>query len=372
MRERKEDPGRESHPGDRDQHESQQQNWQIFGAVSFYFISSIALVFLNKMLLNNFEYELPLFSVWFQLIVAIVCVCALGFLGQRVSQVSFIPPASFDIDTAKHIVPLACIFVCMVATSNLTLQFSEVSFYQVVRSLTILFSIALTYVLLDKTTSLAAMRACLVVVVGFVLGVKGEVNFNFLSVVFGTSSSFFVALYSIYVKKKSAVVNDNQWQLLMYNNVLAAVLLLPIVLMSGEASMLLHSKMFWQRDYWFTMIITGVFGFLINIATFLQIKYTSALTHNLSGTAKACVQTVLSIFIWRNPVSLMNAIGIFLVIIGSFWYSRVRYFEMLEQQQQQQLAKSKEALTSISIVPISSSSREDIDHPNNSKSRREE
>ena len=53
------------------------------------------------------------------------------------------------------------------------------------------------------------------------------------------------------------------------------------------------------------MSLAGVAGFLINIATYLQIKYTSPLTHAISGTAKACVQTVLGVMIYRNPVSLM-------------------------------------------------------------------
>lgn len=32
--------------------------------------------------------------------------------------------------------------------------------------------------------------------------------------------------------------------------------------------------------------VTGITGFAINIAMFLQVKYTSALTNTISGTAK--------------------------------------------------------------------------------------
>jgi hypothetical protein len=38
---------------------------------------------------------------------------------------------------------------------------------------------------------------------------------------------------------------------------------------------------------------------------FLQVKYTSALTNTISGTAKACVQTLLAAMIFRNPISFM-------------------------------------------------------------------
>ena len=42
------------------------------------------------------------------------------------------------------------------------------------------------------------------------------------------------------------------------------------------------------------MTIGGVFGFGIGYVTGLQIKATSPLTHNISGTAKAAAQTVLA------------------------------------------------------------------------------
>jgi len=74
--------------------------------------------------------------------------------------------------------------------------------------------------------------------------------------------------------------------------------------------------------------VAGIFGFLINIAVFLQIKHTSPLTNNISGTLKAGVQTLLAIVIWQNPVTFWNAVGILLVIGGSAWYSHIRYTEM--------------------------------------------
>ena len=59
------------------------QRSTIVAAVTFYFVTSISLVFLNKALLKNFEFELPLFMTWFQLIVALVTVTLLGWLGRQ-------------------------------------------------------------------------------------------------------------------------------------------------------------------------------------------------------------------------------------------------------------------------------------------------
>ena len=38
------------------------------------------------------------------------------------------------------------------------------------------------------------------------------------------------------------------------------------------------------------MTLTGVMGFAIGLVTVMQVKATSPLTHNISGTAKAAVQ----------------------------------------------------------------------------------
>lgn len=104
--------------------------------------------------------------------------------------------------------------------------------------------------------------------------------------------------------------------------------MLPFLFIAGEVSSLKENELFYDFKTWVNLSITGIFGFLINIAVFLQIKFTSPLTNNVTGTAKACVQTVVAIFVYRNPISFMNGLGIFLVIFGSYWYSHVRFSEM--------------------------------------------
>lgn len=53
----------------------------------------------------------------------------------------------------------------------------------------------------------------------------------------------------------------------------------------SEASDKLFSSFFWL-----SMTITGFMGFAIGLVTVMQVKATSPLTHNISGTAKAAVQ----------------------------------------------------------------------------------
>ena len=60
--------------------------------------------------------------------------------------------------------------------------------------------------------------------------------------------------------------------------------------------MSLNSFVFYDSFFWAISITAGIFGFLINFASYLQIRFTSPLSHNVSGTAKAATQTVIALY----------------------------------------------------------------------------
>jgi GDP-fucose transporter C1 len=61
-------------------------------------------------------------------------------------------------------------------------------------------------------------------------------------------------------------------------------------------------------------------------------QVTSPLTHNISGTAKACVQTVLATYWFNETKSLLWWFSNWVVLGGSAAYTRVRQQEMEHQQ----------------------------------------
>jgi len=309
--------------------ETQTPVYVVAMAVSFYFVTSLSTVFFNKIIMSNYEFPFPLFITWFQFLVALGCIgvmYAVGSVYPSVHVMRGVSASSFTFQSFYKILPLTALYVCMICFSNLTLQWSQVSFYQIARSLTIIFSMIFTYVFFGKATSWEEIKPCLVVVVGFVMGVKGELNFEPLSIVFGLTASAFLAYYAIKVKSVISDFNNDQWIVLLLNTMEALVLLLPFVFIFGEYGQMIQEPIIYQQDFWVVMVLGGIVGFLINIAMFWQIKTTSPLTSNLSGTAKACTQTALGVLIWRNQISLLNGFGILLVIGGSLWYSMVRYW----------------------------------------------
>ena len=151
----------------------------ITSVVLAYWVVSISMVYLNKVLLSSPDSSIPapLFVTWFQcLVTAVICV-VLGHYGEKTrrhgkgSYFDEYPLITFDMSTALTVMPLSLIFVGMITFNNVCLQLVEVSFYNVARSLTIVFNVIFTFLLLGKTTSLWTCSTLLVVIIGFYVGV---------------------------------------------------------------------------------------------------------------------------------------------------------------------------------------------------------
>ena len=119
-------------------------------------------------------------------------------------------------------------------------------------------------------------------------------SFSLSGTVYGVLASLFVSLFSIYTKKVLVVVDGNIWLLTFYNNINAVLLFIPLMVVFGEVPTVTGFTHLNSMDFWFMMTLGGIFGFGIGYVTGLQIKATSPLTHNISGTAKAAAQTVLA------------------------------------------------------------------------------
>jgi len=219
----------------------------------------------------------------------------------------------------------------MIAFNNLCLKYVGVSFYYIGRSLTTVFNVICTFVILGERTSLKAIGCCGIIIAGYALGVDQEDVAGSLSisgVIYGVLASLFVALNAIYTKKMLPLVQGNIWQLTMYNNVNACLIFIPLMLINNELHLLSLFDHFLEAKFWILMTLSGFFGFAMGYVTGLQIEVTSALTHNISGTAKAAAQTVLAVVYYNEYKPFLWWLSNSVVLIGSAAYTWVKQVEM--------------------------------------------
>jgi GDP-fucose transporter C1 len=207
--------------------------------VTAYWVVSISMVYLNKILLSNEEASIsaPMFVTWYQCVITAAICVVLGNLGEssrkegRQSFLNEYPRVKYNMETGLKVLPLSVIFVGMIAFNNICLKYVEVSFYNVARSLSIVFNVIFTYYLLGKGTSLKTCSTLTIVILGFYLGIDGEINLSIFGTLAGVLSSLFVSLNSIYTSKVLPAVNNDKSLLLYYNNVNAAFLFLPFIIL---------------------------------------------------------------------------------------------------------------------------------------------
>ncbi|KAI7813908.1 putative GDP-fucose transporter 1 [Triplophysa rosa] len=299
--------------------------------VALYWFISITMVFLNNALLDSKELDAPIFVTFFQCVVSVGLCWLMHFLSKLCPGRVDFPSLKLDLRVSRELLPLSVVFISMITFNNLCLKHVGVAFYTVGRSLTTVFNVILSYFVLKQTTSFYALLCCGFILGGFWLGVDQEGvagSLSWTGVIFGVLASLCVCLNAIFTKKVMPVVDGNLWKLSYYNNLNASVLFIPLIVVFGEVGNLSQFTRLTHLHFWGMMILGGVFGFAIGYVTGLQIKFTSPLTHNVSGTAKACAQTVLAVAYDASSKSVLWWTSNMMVLAGSFAYTWVKGLEM--------------------------------------------
>lgn len=185
----------------------------------------------------------------------------------------------------------------MIAMNNLCLKYVSVAFYYVGRSLTTIFNVLLTFLILGETTSKKCLACCGVIIFGFYLGVDQEnlagtnqnccytklINpfviilgsLSIVGTIFGVLGSLSLSLFSILTKRVLPKVNGEIWTLSYANNVYASILFIPLMLINREFHELKNYKDLVSAHFWVIILVGGVCGFAIGFLTSLQIKVRS-------------------------------------------------------------------------------------------------
>lgn len=239
-------------------------------------------------------------------------------------------------------------FTMMIATNNLCLKYVGVAFYYIGRSLTTVFNVIFSYLLLKQKTSVSCLLCCLAIIGGFALGVDQEsltASFSLIGTIFGVIGSLSLSLYSIYNKKVLPFVNQEIWLLSYYNNFYSTILFLPFLVIFGDFKSLASYENIGALWFWGCILVSGVCGLAIGYVTSLQIQVTSPLTHNVSGTAKACAQTVIATQIYSESKSWSWWLSNIVILNASALYAWFKQREMRDKME-----KTKETEKSTACV----------------------
>lgn len=119
--------------------------------------------------------------------------------------------------------------------SNFTLKYVDASFYQVARGMVLPFTVCTSFFVLHSRPSLRILVACLLVTMGFFVGVFLDgTDVSVIGVTFGVMSSMITAIHSVVIKRSLDVVKGSALHLSWYTNLYSAIALVPVVIIAGE------------------------------------------------------------------------------------------------------------------------------------------
>eukprot|EP01133_Synstelium_polycarpum_P012394 gene12394-14543_t len=251
-------------------------------------------------------------------------ICSIGsFLTLRVFELT--PVVELPLmEVAKTIVPLAALFAGNIVLGNVSLRWVPVSFMQTIKSSVPLFTVALQTGFFGRRFSRNTYLAMIPIVGGVCLASLSEVNYN--------HSGFYAALVASIVTALFAIISGvslgnqlNAMNLLYYMAPVALLLLAPFSIMLELGDIRDNWPKFGEITPIVVLVVSGVIAYLLNVFTFLVIKYTSPLTYTVSGNLKVVLSITISILIFKNEVSFFNGIGCAIAIVGVVWYSQIRY-----------------------------------------------
>lgn len=288
---------------------------------SWYF-SNIGVLLLNKYLLSFYGYRYPIFLTMLHMIsCAVYSLIAIHWLElvpfqQIVSRRQFF-----------KIFALSAIFCFSVVCGNTSLRYLPVSFNQAIGATTPFFTAIFAFLITCKKETGGVYLALLPVVLGIVLASNSEPLFHLFGFLVCVGSTAGRALKSVVqgIILSSEAEKLHSMNLLLYMAPMAALILLPFTLyIEGNVLGLTIEKAKGDSFIVFLLLGNATVAYLVNLTNFLVTKHTSALTLQVLGNAKAAVAAVVSVLIFRNPVTVMGMAGFGVTIMGVVLYSEAK------------------------------------------------
>ncbi|KAI3817794.1 hypothetical protein L1987_11592 [Smallanthus sonchifolius] len=292
------------------------------GLVTSWYSSNIGVLLLNKYLLSNYGFKYPIFLTMCHMTAcALLSYIAIAWLKMVPMQTIRSRVQFFKISA------LSFIFCASVVSGNISLRYLPVSFNQAIGATTPFFTAVFAYLITLKKEALLTYITLVPVVTGVIIASGGEPSFHLFGFIMCIGATAARALKTVVqgILLSSEGEKLNSMNLLLYMAPIAVVLLLPATLYMEENVVGITIALA-RQDFgivWL-LLFNSALAYFVNLTNFLVTKHTSALTLQVLGNAKGAVAVVVSILIFRNPVSVTGMAGYTLTVIGVILYSEAK------------------------------------------------
>ncbi|OAQ36212.1 TPT-domain-containing protein [Linnemannia elongata AG-77] len=288
--------------------------------LAWYFFST-ALSIYNKNLMgkDNWNFNLPLFvSSIHAGLHFVITACLMHFWpdvfdatrsgkGGRITLHSYV----------TQVVPCAVAAALEICMANASLMYITLSFYTMIKSSTPIWVLLFAFIFRLEKPRLSLILIIGVIVVGVVLTVAGETQFDmtgFVLVLLAAVMSGLRWSLTQMLLQKDQLGMDNPVATLYYISPIMFILMSILSLVIEDPFVQFSSSAFFQdfRTGALTLVMAGGGGFLafaMTVAEFKLIKNTGTVTLSVAGISKEIVVISLSMLIFGDRLTFVNLLG---------------------------------------------------------------
>ncbi|KAL6515547.1 UDP-galactose transporter 1 [Orobanche hederae] len=282
---------------------------------------NVTVIIMNKWIFQKLDFKFPLTVSC----IHFICSSIGAYLVIKVLKLKPLIHVDPE-DRWKRIFPMSFIFCINIVLGNVSLRYIPVSFMQTIKSFTPATTVILQWLVWKKYFDIRIWASLIPIVGGILLTSMTELSFNMLG--------FCAALFGCLATSTKTILAEALLHGYKFDSIntvyymapcATMILVIPALLLEGsgvvewiQASPSLFSPLI-------IIFGSGVSAFCLNFSIFYVIHSTTAVTFNVAGNLKVAVAVTCSWLIFRNPISMMNAVGCAVTLLGCTFYGYVRH-----------------------------------------------
>jgi solute carrier family 35 protein len=290
------------------------------GTALFYAISSLGVIFANKIVLSTYKFpsvQTLAFLQFASTTVALKLASAFGF-------VSLMPITWKGV---RSILPLSTCYLLNILTGLSATQNLSLPMMVLLRRASILMTMLLEKWMLNSNPSTTVQISVGFMLVGAMVAALGDLSFNMIGYIVIFFNDLFTALNGVILKKTADEYRKSKMTVLFLNSLLSAIgVSVIILLVPGEVERVMNFELYSNPSFMVYLVFASLMGSVLNLAIFLCTSTNSALTTTVVGCLKNVLTSYLGMFVGGDYIfSWLNFLGINLSIAGSLIYARATF-----------------------------------------------
>ena len=285
------------------------------GYMTFNFIASVGIVFVNKIVIRTFEYKYATFLT------------ALHFVATWIGVLINHKLGMYEVKKLNHwdVFPITASFCSFVVFNNLSLQYNSVGFYQLMKVLTTPVVVILQSLFYNVNLPGKLKLSLLPVCIGVAMATVSDFSFNYNGTFWATAGLIATAFYQLLVKTRQDSLKCNSFQLLHYQapqSAMFVALCTPLFDEMLDKSGLLNYE--YSAYSVFFILLSCVLAYCVNLSTYLVIGHTSPVSYQVLGHFKLLVILAAGIFVFGEDTNSTRLCGMALAFAGIVSYTTLK------------------------------------------------